>query len=339
MGLVNYERVFSLSKFLQAPMPQIDWLIDPLIAHGNRVMFYGESGCGKSWIMLDLALAIAGGKPWLNHYTIPQPRRVLYLDEEMSPTLLQRRIKQLAGEVPEDANVPDTLWFGSHLGIHFTEALNTQALLTDLQANGIDPDVIIADTFRKVFIGNENDAGEVGRFWDSIEPFQTAGKTFIVCHHMKKPSPQGSTGLKHMASGSTNLVGQVDAAYAVSRRSKDTMILECVKSRDTEEPPPFTVGLCDIEDDTPRVELRYLGTKEGPQDNPSRIQQGVECIRELLKESAQESYTTKELNDRLISKGLSEKTAERVRTVCGSQGILEKIGKGLWRRTLLADAA
>lgn len=337
MSAVNFSRILSLLSILKAPLPQIDWLVDPLIAHGNRVMFFGESGCGKSWLMLDLAIALSLGKPWLGHYAIPQSRTVLYLDEEMSKKVLQRRLKQLSGGIEVDA--PDQLWFGSHLGIHFTEAMDTQALLSDLKNEGIDPEVIIVDTFRRVFTGNENDAGEVGRFWDSIEPILAAGKTLIVSHHMKKPSQNGPLSLKHMASGSTNIVGQLDAAYAVTREAKNAINLECVKSRDTEEPSPFMVGLYDLAGPEPRVELRFLSTKEDIEESPLMVNQGVQLIADLVEGTEQEKYQSKDLKDFLASKGFAERTAERVLQAYSTQGVLEKVSKGVWQRKTLAPAA
>jgi RecA-family ATPase len=38
----------------------------------------------KSWLLLDPGLHLAAGKPWLGKFSIPHPRKVLYVDEEMS---------------------------------------------------------------------------------------------------------------------------------------------------------------------------------------------------------------------------------------------------------------
>jgi hypothetical protein len=34
----------SLETLLSAPLPPTDWLVEPLIANGNRVLVYGEWG-------------------------------------------------------------------------------------------------------------------------------------------------------------------------------------------------------------------------------------------------------------------------------------------------------
>src|SRR5262245_20567167 len=81
---------------MKEAMPPVDWLIEPLIAKEDRVILYGEFASMKSWLLLHLSLHLAAGKPWLGKFPIPQPKRVLYIDEEMNQRTLRRRIKRLA---------------------------------------------------------------------------------------------------------------------------------------------------------------------------------------------------------------------------------------------------
>src|SRR5262245_18882979 len=92
----NAVPLLSFAQIITEPIPPVDWLVEPLMAQGNRVVVYGEFGSYKSWTLLDLALHLAGGRPWLGRFPVPSPRRVLYVDEEMAQPELRRRIQQLA---------------------------------------------------------------------------------------------------------------------------------------------------------------------------------------------------------------------------------------------------
>src|SRR4029079_10878743 len=95
------------------------------------------------------------------------------------------------------------------------------ALLADLQHSEFDPDVVIVETFRRVLVGDENTAKDVGEFWRAVEPIPRAGKTLIVSHHMKKPQMGGGGTVKHRASGSTDVMSAADDALAFERVTKD----------------------------------------------------------------------------------------------------------------------
>src|SRR5262245_2539774 len=55
-------RLLSLDAILSEPIPPVEWVVEPLIGIGNRVVVYGEWGSYKSWGLLDLALRIAAGR-------------------------------------------------------------------------------------------------------------------------------------------------------------------------------------------------------------------------------------------------------------------------------------
>src|SRR5262249_44010054 len=175
------------------------WLVEPLISNGSRVVVYGEWGSYKSWGLLDLGLSISARTAWLEKFPIPSPRRVLYVDEEMSERVLRRRIKRLASGM--EGTSPAIFRALSRQGVRLTAAGATR-LLENLQASDFDPEVVIVETLRRVFVGNENEAKDVAEFWRVADVILKAGKTLIVSHHMKKPSANGGDDVKHRASGS-----------------------------------------------------------------------------------------------------------------------------------------
>jgi integrase len=58
-------RLIAFDTIMKETLPPIDWLVEPLVPHGGRVVLYGEFGCMKSWVLLHLGLHIAAGRDWL----------------------------------------------------------------------------------------------------------------------------------------------------------------------------------------------------------------------------------------------------------------------------------
>src|SRR5215467_11652791 len=85
----------SFDEIMQQPVPPVDWMVEGLIAVGDRVVIYGEVASMKSWIALDLGLDIAMGRQWLGSFVVPKARPVLYVDEEMNERTLWRRVRRL----------------------------------------------------------------------------------------------------------------------------------------------------------------------------------------------------------------------------------------------------
>jgi RecA-family ATPase len=245
----------SFETIIEEALPPVEWLVEGLVADGDRVMLYGEFGSFKSWVLPSLGLYIAAGRPWLGKFPIPQSKRVLYLDEEMHPRTLKRRIQRLARGMGLSSNqLPlQTL---SRFGTRF-DGPGVLRLLSDLTAVGFDPEVVIVETFRRVLRGNENEASDVAEFWRSLSPL-AKGRTVIISHHMRKRSMMSSSNSRERASGSTDILAGADAALAIQRIGRDALVVECVKLREAEEPEPFVVSLYDESQDGP-VELRFEG--------------------------------------------------------------------------------
>jgi len=136
--------LISLEAMRADPLSPPDWLIEPLIGLGSRGVVYGEFGSFKSWGLLDLGLHVAAGQPWLGQFGVPHARRVLYVDEEMSPRLLRRRVQRLAlgmTHPPEPGMFAALSRHGVQCGPD-----GVGELLADLSATAFNPEVIIIET-------------------------------------------------------------------------------------------------------------------------------------------------------------------------------------------------
>ena len=79
-----------LADTIPPPRPIVEGLL-----HEGMVLFGGKSKRGKSWLMLDLALAVATGNPVWRHFPTREPQPVLYLALEDGRGRIQRRLRAI----------------------------------------------------------------------------------------------------------------------------------------------------------------------------------------------------------------------------------------------------
>jgi hypothetical protein len=95
----------SLANWLSRELPKPDFLLGELLSTTSRVEIIGPTGIGKTNIGLAAALAVSDGRDFLHWRGSGKPRRVLYIDGEMSRGLLQQRLKdavrRFGGVVPD----------------------------------------------------------------------------------------------------------------------------------------------------------------------------------------------------------------------------------------------
>lgn len=324
------KRLVSFDQIMRDPLPPIEWLVESLIPIQSRTILFGEYRSMKSWTLLDLSLHIAAGRDWLNTFPIPQPRSVLYIDEEMPIHELRRRVKRM-GEGMGLNNESIPLQTISHLGVRFHED-TVEALLAKLRTVGFDPDIIVVETLRRVLDGNENEATHVAGFWHSVNPILAEGKTLIVSHHMKKPSSQHREEVRHRASGSTDILAGADLAYAVTR-NHDELTITCEKNRVAPEIKPFRVRLVNegIDEEQGSVIMRYVGGPTNNEEDRSKIEEAKVAILTFLRDQQMLVAPREAILDYLTQEGIAERTGERALRVLCDVGTVENAERGQYR--------
>ncbi|CAI4032311.1 hypothetical protein DNFV4_02740 [Nitrospira tepida] len=308
--------LLDVQTIIDGELPAVDWVVDRLIAKGDRVLVYGEPGSLKSWLMLDLGLHIAAGTPWLGHFEIPERKRVLYIDEEMSPRTLIRRVKRLIeGSDLETDSLPFKAL--TLCGVRFTDESVGTTLLAGLATHGFSPEVVIIETMRRVLHGSENNADEVGAFWRCVDLLRKEGRSLIITHHMKKPSMHGANESVYRASGSTDVLGGSDSAFAVEKLQANKVCVTCVRARNTPEASPFYVSLHDTGPETP-ASMRFEGQGGALVVPQSRVEEVANWIEEYLRDQQDQQATTAQIRQNLdtahrVSSDRCEKALRRLR--------------------------
>lgn len=95
----------SAKEYEEAPAKTLEVLRD-MVRQSHKVVLGGSKNTGKSWLSIDMALAIANGRPWLGVPT--EESQVLYVNMELDSGSFVRRVWEVAqkrGDDPQNPNI------------------------------------------------------------------------------------------------------------------------------------------------------------------------------------------------------------------------------------------
>ena len=182
-------------------------LIVGILRRGHKMLVSGSSKAGKSFLLMELCIAIAEGIPWLGFPV--RKGRVLYVNLEIDPASAINRffkIYEALGLKPRHAE-DILLW---NLRGH---AVPLDQLVPKLirRVRDMNLDAIVIDPIYKVITGDENSASDMGAFCNQFDRIcNETGCSAIYCHHHSKGA-QGMKKAMDRASGSGVFARDPDA--------------------------------------------------------------------------------------------------------------------------------
>lgn len=182
-------------------------LINGILRKGHKMLIAGPSKAGKSFLQIELCIAIAEGKPWLGWKCARG--RVMYVNLELDRASCLHRFR----------DVYDSLgWKAEHLDSIDIWNLRGKSVPMDKLAPKLirraakkDYVAIIIDPIYKVITGDENSADQMANFCNQFDKVCTElGCAVIYCHHHSKGSQGGKKSMDR-ASGSGVFARDPDA--------------------------------------------------------------------------------------------------------------------------------
>ncbi len=182
-------------------------LIDNVLRKGHKMLIAGPSKAGKSFLLIELCIAIAEGKKWLQ-WPCAQGK-VLYVNLELDRASCLHRFK----------DVYQALWISpDHLQNIDIWNLRGKSVPMDKLAPKLirraakkNYVAVVIDPIYKVITGDENSADQMANFCNQFDKVCTElGCAVIYCHHHSKGS-QGSKKSMDRASGSGVFARDPDA--------------------------------------------------------------------------------------------------------------------------------
>ena len=209
--------ILSLTDFSAGSPPE--WIVKDWIAKAGLGIIYGESGAGKSFVLLDLAMHIATGRRW-NGKRVTQGR-VIYICAE-GQAGFRNRIKAYCQQHDID---PATVPIGVISDVPNLLLQDHQLLAERINAWG-GADVVIIDTLAQTTPGsNENSSEDMGKALAHCRALHSAtGAMMLLVHHAGKDLTRGArgwSGIKAAADSEIEILRDGDQRQMRVSKQKD----------------------------------------------------------------------------------------------------------------------
>jgi hypothetical protein len=175
--------IVDAANFMSTPQPEPPELVCGLLHQGSKLVLGGGSKSFKTWTLLDLALSVSHGLPWLGRKTVCGG--VLYLNFEIQDYAWQKRIAAVAhakGITLKPGEIK--LW---NLRGHAADFKSLLPRITEqIKESGFA--LIILDPIYKLYgRTDENKAGDVAELLNGLESLalQTGAAIAFGAHFSK----------------------------------------------------------------------------------------------------------------------------------------------------------
>lgn len=182
-------------------------LIEDILREGHKMLLAGPSKAGKSFLLIELAIAIAEGREWLGWKC--SQGNVIYVNLELDSASCFHRFQDVYNALKWEAKNINNITIWNLRGL--SQPLNHLApkLIRRAQKKGCK--AIIVDPIYKIITGDENSASEMSQFCNQFDKICTELKcATIYCHHHSKGA-QGQKNATDRAAGSGVFARDPDA--------------------------------------------------------------------------------------------------------------------------------
>lgn len=199
--------VENLATLLNNPPPLAPELLHGYLRKGHKFLLSGASKSGKSFALIELAVALSQGTEWFGFKC--EKANVCYINLEIDRGSVVKRFEDVCKELKIDKSAVDKVNVINLRGKAKPLDKLAPELIEDLK--GSDTDVIIIDPIYKVITGDENNATEMAQFCNQFDVLcDKLHATVIYAHHHSKGAQGGKTA-QDRASGSGVFARDPDA--------------------------------------------------------------------------------------------------------------------------------
>lgn len=176
---------FDIS-ILKNPPKLADELIKGVLRCGHKMLISGSSKAGKSFLLMELCIAISKGGKWLGFEC--KKGRVLYVNLEIDRESCLNRFAAIYTALGVEPDKKDS---GLDIWNLRGKALPLDKLVPKLlrRMRNRAYDAVIIDPIYKVITGDENNASEMAAFCNQFDKIcSETGCAAIYCHHHSRVS-------------------------------------------------------------------------------------------------------------------------------------------------------
>lgn len=212
------------------------WLIESLWGAGAVGVIGGSPKSCKTWLALEMAVAVASGRPCLGRFPVPRPGPALVFGAEDAPQQLKHRLEGLARARGADFRTLDVrLIVESSLRLDCAQDL--QRLRLTLARHR--PKLLVLDPYVRLQRADENDVRQVSAILSALRELSRSFQAAVaLVHHARK---NGGDLPGQALRGSGDFWAWGDSNLYIARK-RDALLLT-VEHRAAASPPPFSLQL------------------------------------------------------------------------------------------------
>ena len=192
-------------------------LIEGLLREGHKMLIAAPSKAGKSFLLQELAVCIAEGRPWLGRRV--EQGKVLYVNLELDAVSCKHRFRDICEAMGGCEHGNDILVLNLR-GRSVPLDRLAPTLIRRYRDRGLK--AMIIDPIYKVITGDENTASDMAAFCNLFDSIATeCGCAMVYSHHFSKGAASKYGNAADRASGSGVFSRDPDAILAMSELKTD----------------------------------------------------------------------------------------------------------------------
>lgn len=166
-------------------IPNKPELIKGVLRRGHKMNLTGPSKAGKTFLLLELAIALSRGRNWLGFDC--NKSKVLYINFELDRESCLNRIKKIEEHLGYTTNEGRNLYTWNLRGHSRSLYELVEPIAKVCKTKSFD--VIVIDPIYKIMMGDENNATQMGEFCNELDRItKELDCSVIYCHHHSKGS-------------------------------------------------------------------------------------------------------------------------------------------------------
>ncbi len=221
----------SAAELSNKKFPPINWVVEDILPEGAYLLS-ARPKVGKSWLALQLSLAVAFGDSLWGKKVKQGPAIYLALEEN------QRRLQSRLSQLRQSWGSPDLMLFTSW-------KRSDQGGLEELDKilNELNPRLMVIDTLAKFRPPSSKGSSAYEADYNALSPITDLANKYrccilVVTHNRKGKSEGDAT---EMVSGTLGQMGAVDGALVIDGDRGDDMMRLTLVGRDIEQDGEFAI--------------------------------------------------------------------------------------------------
>jgi KaiC/GvpD/RAD55 family RecA-like ATPase len=313
---------FPFKYFEEYGIPQpVSWLVSGYIPAKGVTILTGVTGCGKSFVSEEMICAILQNRKWFNELPIINKRPIVLIDMENDHSTLYDRIQKMGG-VP--ANMLLVFSFDhnfdmtSELMVHYLKQIVEQ----------INPCLIIFDTLRRVYSGDENDSRVINDMYKRVlMPLSRERCVLLIAHRRKGGKNNDASEALDQIRGTGDISGLASSVIEIRKNLDETLTIIPRKLRPAKLCKEFNVK---INNDNDKIKFEFMGSF-------SNILSEIDVVVDNIMQWCNANRTpecaikTKEIVNEMRSLGHKERNIFSAVRILTAKGYLIKEQRGVYR--------